>query len=240
MRVFITACPSFNMKLIIRRYQVFVIIILILLSVNINIISQETVIIFHPEHVKSVYRAALTFDDGPYPGYTEKLLEILDYENIKATFFLVGKRIAEYPELARLICSKGHEIGNHTYNHLNLTRLSRDEIFSELNTTREIIRQSCNFDTELARPPGGQINARTKNIMREAGYKTVMWTILPGDHIPGKPVTDIVAKVTANVNNNDIILMHMGQEHTLKALPVIIKQLKLKKIEFVKVSELEH
>lgn len=121
-----------RINLVVHRYEAILLILVIVMTGSINIVSTTTEHIF-PLYQRYPYCVALTFDDGPYPGYTEKLLQVLEQKKVCATFFLIGRHVEKYPELANLILSKGNEIANHTYSHPNLTKLSNMEIISENN-----------------------------------------------------------------------------------------------------------
>src|SRR5437660_12533665 len=124
---------------------------------------------------------ALTFDDGPNPAITPKLLDLLDRHNAKATFFLIGRYVRECPELVKETVARGHLVGNHTETHPNLFRLSRREIRIELRLCHDAISNALGSPPKWFRPPFGFRNPWVVPSARELGYRTVMWTLLPGD-----------------------------------------------------------
>lgn len=182
-------------------------------------------------------RIALTFDDGPHPEYTYKLLNILENNNVKATFFVVGKMVKKYPFLLNEIYKKGNEIGSHTYNHPILTTLSTNLIIKELELSRIEIKNICGINVDLFRPPSGRYNNDVINIAKVRGFKTILWSISSGDY--GCEDSNLIkSKVLGNPSNGDIVLMHSGIDATIKAIPEIIRTLKERNFEFKTVSEL--
>ncbi len=223
--------------LTIRRYELILVIIIFILTGSVIIVSKGTE---EPNYLNHRYPhyVALTFDDGPYPVYTEKLLDILENENVSATFFVIGRHVKKYPELAKLIIIKKHEIGGHTYNHKNITKLEESDLFLELENTRKAIEESTGINTYLFRPPGGKFNTKTIKFVSRLGYSTVLWTVLPKDHKPHKTSKEITKYIVENTSPGDIILLHLGRKPTLDALPEIIWKLRLKGYKFVTISEL--
>src|SRR5262249_10955595 len=124
---------------------------------------------------------ALTFDDGPHPVMTERLLKVLHDEHVPGTFFIVGKMGDRYPDLVRTISEQGHEVANHTYNHPNLARTSDDAVINELQRTRALIHRLTGQEGILFRPPGGDYSRQTVKITANAGYKMVLWSVLTDD-----------------------------------------------------------
>lgn len=180
---------------------------------------------------------ALTFDDGPHLKYTNKLLDILDENNVKATFFVVGKMVKRYPFLLKEIYTRGHEIGSHSYNHPILTNLSRESVIRELELSRIEMKNACGIDVSLFRPPFGRYNNEVISIANARGFKTILWSINSGDY--GCDDSKLIEnRVINNPSNGDIVLMHSGVDATIKALPEIIKILKQKNFEFKTVSEI--
>ncbi len=182
-------------------------------------------------------RIALTFDDGPHAGYTERILKILQDAGIRATFFVVGDRVVRYPELLRQEISRGHEIGNHTYRHRNLRTLSNLEIVTELEQNRDLIRQVGQVETTIFRPPGGQYDDRVLRLAAALNYRTILWSSAPADHT-SPPAELIEDRILGRVGNGVIILCHDGIEGTIAALPRVIASVRAGGYEFVTVSEL--
>jgi peptidoglycan/xylan/chitin deacetylase (PgdA/CDA1 family) len=226
-----------RIKLVVHRYEVILLFLTLILTGSINIVSTTTEYVF-PPYQRYPYCAALTFDDGPYPAYTEKLVKLLEDKNVRATFFLIGSHVKEYPDLTNLILSKGHEIANHTYGHPNLTMLTDKEVLSELNRTRKIIKDTAGIDTYLFRPPGGRINSRIVEVAKKNRYEVTLWTVLPRDHETYILKDVIVKRVIDGTKNCGIVCLHEGSQKTIDALNEIIDGLRAKGYRFVTVSQL--
>lgn len=188
-------------------------------------------------HVVPSRRIALTFDDGPHPGWTPRLLSVLKSLNIKATFFLVGKQAAKFPDLVRDIAAGGHDIGNHTYNHRKLTYISKAAQQHEISNCGEMIRDITGKAPHLFRPPGGHYNIQVGRMATALGYRVILWTDNSGDYSsPGVKV--IERRVIGRARNGGIVLCHDGIEQTLEALPVIVNTLRKRGYHFVTVDEM--
>jgi peptidoglycan/xylan/chitin deacetylase (PgdA/CDA1 family) len=182
--------------------------------------------------------AALTFDDGPHPEYTERLLAILKDENVQATFFVVGKQVERHPELAQRIFQEGHELANHTFNHPDLRRLSPQAVQEELEKTEAVVASITEQHMRFFRPPGGQYNREVQETAADLGYAMALWTVLPQDH--ARPESQVILdRVLKGISNNGVILLHSGVENTLAALPEMIRDLKAQGYQFVTLSQME-
>ncbi|TMQ91696.1 polysaccharide deacetylase family protein [Actinomadura soli] len=179
---------------------------------------------------------ALTFDDGPAAS-TGELLDILAARRVKATFFLIGKNVAEYPELVRREHEAGHEIADHSYSHANLGRASKKKIVSELTRTQDAIRQASGVTPTMLRPPYGSTSRRLSEITREMGLAQVLWTVDPQDW-DSRDTEDVERRVLAAAKPGYIVLMHDIHRTTVKAVPKIIDRLAAEGYVFVTVSEL--
>jgi len=126
-------------------------------------------------------KLAITFDDGPNPTITPRLLDLLDRYNAKATFFLIGRYVRKCPELVKETVARGHLVGNHTETHPNLFRLTPREIRIELRLCHDAISHALGSPPKWFRPPFGMRNPWVIPVARELGYRTVMWTLIPGD-----------------------------------------------------------
>lgn len=191
-------------------------------------------------------KIALTFDDGPNEPYTSELLDILKKCNVKATFFVLGKNVERYPDIARRIIKEGHVIGNHTYDHPYLLVQSKSHIKYEIQEAEQAIVAATNIRPHLFRSPYGVDNSWIYHIAREFGYVTIEWSVT--GHNGGKeiPPDEIIKKILSEVKNGSIILLHDGdrlvrgadRRNIVKALPFIIESLQKKGYQFVTVSEL--
>lgn len=183
-------------------------------------------------------RIALTFDDGPHPVYTDAILKILEQEGAKATFFVVGKQVKIFPELLLEIAHSGNEIGNHTYNHYNLTQLDAVQVNYEIKTNEELIQRITGLTPRFFRPPGGHYNYRVVEAAKENGEDMALWSIHTND--TDRPTSAyIYQRVMRNVEDRSVILLHSGVKQTLTALPDLIRELKKKGFRLVTLSELD-
>ncbi|OGF45418.1 MAG: hypothetical protein A2452_02295 [Candidatus Firestonebacteria bacterium RIFOXYC2_FULL_39_67] len=180
---------------------------------------------------------ALTFDDGPHPEFTLKLLEILDKNDVKATFFVVGKQIKKYPEFLREIQKRGHEIGNHTFNHPLLTTLDRTGVINELELNKIEIKKETGMEVNIFRPPSGRYDEKVLEAALSKGFIPVLWSVSGSDYGSTDPKV-VMNNVLSAVRNGDIILLHSGVEATLKALPEIIAEIKKRCFEFKTVTQM--
>lgn len=178
-------------------------------------------------------KIALTFDDGPHPVYTEQMLEVLEEADVPATFFLLGQNIEGREELVREIAEKGHLIGNHTFHHVQITGLSKEQACQEIEETSDLIEELTGKGTEYVRPPFGTWN---EGLESNLNLIPVMWTIDTLDWTT-QNVDTIVEHVVKNAEDNDIILMHDSYKSTVQAVERIIELLKAEGFEFVTVDE---
>ncbi len=184
-----------------------------------------------------VRAVALTFDDGPHPLYTLKLLAILKRYHVKATFFVVGKMAKRYPDLVRAEERAGHLVANHTYDHLNLTKLKPDQILAQWQENNALLKSIIGKDIKFCRPPGGDYNASVIAAAEQSGLTTVLWTDDPGDYAnPGN--NTIERRVLGWIRNGGIILLHDGIQETLDVLPQIIEHLQRNRFKFQTVEEM--
>lgn len=181
---------------------------------------------------------AMTFDDGPHPSLTPRLLDILKERNIKCTFFLIGKQVRMYPQIVRRMIAEGHEIGNHTWTHCSLTSRSDDQIRKELQQSADAVREVAGVMPQLIRPPYGAINQRVKELMfAEFGYTTIMWSVDPQDwRRPG--VAAVTSRLVNGARPGAIMLAHDIHPPTITAMPAMFDQLIAQGYQFVTVSQL--
>ena len=183
---------------------------------------------------------ALTFDDGPHPQYTQEILDILGEYGVHATFFVIGENAERHPELVEAEEAAGHEIGNHTYSHRDLCKLTDEEIRSEIDGAERILYEDQEIRTRLLRPPGGNVGPGVCRIAAERDYTVVCWSVDTRDWAH-TPTDKIVQNVLSSVKEGDIILFHdyvVGDSPTPAALRLIIPKLLDEGYRFVTVSEL--
>jgi peptidoglycan/xylan/chitin deacetylase (PgdA/CDA1 family) len=183
---------------------------------------------------------ALTFDDGPWPVYTERILGVLEAEDVHATFYVLGTNVKRDPELLRRAVAEGHEIGNHSWSHKHLTRATPAVLRSEIDKNQKRVQSIGGVLPTTFRPPYGEINGKVRDEARRQRLTVVKWTVDSNDY--KKPGTKkMVKQVVSATRPGSIILMHDGggdRVQTARALPFIIRELRKKGYEFVTVSEL--
>ena len=183
---------------------------------------------------------ALTFDDGPAQGYTEAVLGVLRHYHVLATFFMLGIWVQRYPDLARAVVADGDAIGDHTWNHLDLTQLTASQIRQQLANTRSIIQKVTGVTSYLFRPPYEAFNRQVLNIAHALKLSTILWNVDPRDWArPG--VSAIVNNILTNTHNGSIILMHDGggdRSQTVKALATVIERLQKRGFTFVTIPQI--
>lgn len=186
---------------------------------------------------------ALTFDDGPSPD-TLEILEILKAENIKATFFLIGSRVEEYPKIAEQIALEGHEIGNHSYSHPIFLFCRADKTRRELEKTQKIIREVTGVAPKLARPPCGVRTPAYFAAAKRLDLQTIQWSDAAFDW-KNISARQIAQNVLDTVQGNSIVLLHDGdsagksdRRATVEAIRLILKGLKEKKLKVAPLTEM--
>jgi peptidoglycan/xylan/chitin deacetylase (PgdA/CDA1 family) len=181
---------------------------------------------------------AMTFDDGPHPQNTPRLLDMLRARNIKATFYVIGQNVDRHPHIARRIVAEGHEIGNHTYTHRNLTTLGSDSVRSEMSKTQAAIVRAAGVKPRTMRPPYGALRTEQRNtIFSEFGYPTIMWSVDPQDwKRPGPSV--VTSRILSKSGNGSIILAHDLHKPTVDAMPRTLDGLLSRGLKFITVSQM--
>lgn len=178
-------------------------------------------------------RIALTFDDGPGP-YTECLLDGLKERGVKASFFLIGRSVKEYPEAVKRMEEEGHLIGNHTYNHVKLKGLSPEETRREIQKTDEAVYEITGKHVAYLRPPFGEWE---EDLELTYPVLPVMWTVDPLDWTT-ENVEEIVDRVVTQAGENDMILLHDCYDSSVEAALQIVDRLLAEGFDFVRVDEL--
>lgn len=178
-------------------------------------------------------RIALTFDDGPGP-YTECLLDGLKERGVKASFFLIGRSVKEYPEAVKRMEEEGHLIGNHTYSHVKLKGLSPEETRREIQKTDEAVYEITGKHVAYLRPPFGEWE---EDLELTYPVLPVMWTVDPLDWTT-ENVEEIVDRVVTQAGENDMILLHDCYDSSVEAALQIVDRLLAEGFDFVRVDEL--
>lgn len=183
---------------------------------------------------KEKKKVALTFDDGPHPVYTPQMLDVLKEKGVKATFFLLGEQVEKYPEIVKRMSEEGHLIGNHSYKHEQLSKLSSVQACTQVNRTNELIYSITGEYPEYLRPPFGDWK---EHLDCEVNMIEVLWDVDTLDWF-SKNKDKIIKKVVTNVEEGDIILMHDSYESTVDAVTEVIDLLQKEGYEFVTVDKL--
>lgn len=168
-------------------------------------------------------KVALTFDDGPDPVITGKIVDTLARYQAKATFFFIGWRATSYSDVAKKVARAGHDIGNHSYSHKDLKEIDLEEAREEIRKAQNAIKSATGVTPKWFRPPYGSYNDDIRAIAKEEGASIVLWNLTPDDwKNPGEAV--IRKRVTSSVKDGSIVLLHV-KEQTLKSLPRLIEEL---------------
>ncbi|MCL1996643.1 MAG: polysaccharide deacetylase family protein [Defluviitaleaceae bacterium] len=179
---------------------------------------------------------ALTFDDGP-GRYTDAILDVLYEHNVKATFFVLGHAVQKSPDTFLRTVEHGHEIGNHTWFHENLPKLTPSGVFETMRRTADLIEQLTDKFPATMRPPFGIFGTREQVIMEELGYSMILWSLDPRDW-ELRNSQQIYDYVMENVRCGDIILLHDIHESTYKAVAKLVPSLIEKGFDLVTVEQL--
>jgi peptidoglycan/xylan/chitin deacetylase (PgdA/CDA1 family) len=201
---------------------------------------KSTFVLNAPSSKKEV---ALTFDDAPDGEFTPKILDVLKREGVKATFFVVGNRIEAHPDIMRRIVAEGHAIGNHSYNHANLPKLTDAEFRQQIRKTDELIRHYTGYVPTIVRPPYGAISEEQIKWLKSQNKIVINWNV---DSLDWKSLDakTVEANVLAHVFPGSIILQHSGGgtgedlTGTVEALPNIIKHLRENGLKMVTIPQL--
>ena len=203
-----------------------------------NFVSEQ--IVFYHSVKTDSKKIAITFDDGPHPYLTEEIMSILDEYHVKATFFMVGINVINYPDVAKKVIDAGHEVGNHTFSHNHLNTLNEKMLSEELGRCEDALEELCEYRPHLFRPPEGAINTYIQHCSDNGDYRLILWSIDTRDwerKDPGK----IVETVLSKIQPGDIILMHdyIGRHSkTPEALRLLLPELISRGYEPVTVSRL--
>lgn len=189
--------------------------------------------------------AALTFDDGPNASYTTQILDTLKRYRIKAVFFLLGKNVEYYPSIARRIKKEGHLIGNHSYSHSHLTRLSKKKVLWQIERAERAYKEVLGVRPQFFRPPYGEYNKTQEELIKAKGYALIGWGPCAQDW--KNPNAAVIARrIISQTRNSSIILLHDGANirhnesrlNTVHALPIIIEGLKKRGFGLVRLDRI--
>jgi peptidoglycan/xylan/chitin deacetylase (PgdA/CDA1 family) len=182
----------------------------------------------------------LTFDDGPTPEITERVLEILDKNQIKATFFCIGDNVRKYPEIVQKIISQQHSVGNHTYSHLKGWKTTTKTYISNTEACEIKLHSLYKIrNSKLFRPPYGKITPWQSYKLRKLGYKIIMWDVLSKDYDASISAEKCYENVIENGTSGSIIVFHdsnKAKKNLLNSLEKTIENLKSRGFKFEKIA----
>lgn len=181
---------------------------------------------------------SITFDDGPNPDFTPKVLSLLKGHKAKATFFLIGKNAEKHPEIVRQIIDEGHTIGNHSYSHSkNFGFFSSEKVATELNQTNTILKEITGKDIKMFRPPFGVTNPNIKKTLKNTGHFSIGWSKRSLD-TTNLSDEKILKRITSNLKRGDIILLHDSSSKSVAVLEQLLLTLQPHKLQSVPVDRL--
>ena len=188
---------------------------------------------------------ALTYDDGPYPPFTQELVAVLEEKQVKATFFVVGNNAAKFPDIVKLAASKGHEIALHAGEHKDFLKLNSSELAGNISSGKKVLEELTGKPVKYMRPPHGFRDWAVMEEASKAGLTVANWSVIPRDWTnPG--AKEIADRVCKDVFPGAIVLLHDGdapaqkasRSQTVEATSLIIDRLREQGYNFVTVSEL--
>jgi len=183
-------------------------------------------------------QVSITFDDGPHPEFTPKVLELLREYNVKASFFCIGENIEKHPELFQRIINEGHTIGNHTYSHSNgIGFMKTSNLILEMQQTNALIKKISGLEAKLFRPPFGVTNPRIKRAVRTVGLQSIAWSIRSLD-TTSKSKESILNSISKRLTKGDVVLLHDTSDKSVEILEQLLLFLKHNKMEAVTVATL--
>ena len=196
-------------------------------------------VVYH-SHPNDRMEIALSFDDGPHPRLTPRILAILEEYGIKATFFMVGENVGYYTDAARAVAEAGHEIANHTFSHRRFGHMDREDLLREITACEEALSSITETPVRFVRPPEGEMSDAVRQVVGELDYRVILWDVDTRDwaHTPPEAITK---HILDTVRAGDIILMHdfIGYNSpTPEALQQVIPALLERGYRFVTVGEL--
>ena len=186
---------------------------------------------------RSDNKIAISFDAAWGGDKTRRILDILDQYEVKTTFFIVDIWTQRFPELVKEIVARGHEIGNHSTTHPQMSKLNESKILSELQTMSDNAQALTGVRPTLFRPPYGDYNNAVVRTARAAGYEVVQWSVDSLDW-KNKGTEDLVRRATRNVQSGDIVLFHNDSKYIVEALPAILEHYRQQGLSVVPVSQL--
>ena len=225
-----------EIKILSLTFMIFVLII----SISTTSYAKDDEEVFIKNGSREKKLIALTFDDGPHPKETDKVLDVLNKYNIKATFFIAGKHAKWYTNPLIRASKEGHEIGNHTFNHPDISNLSLSQIEEEIVKCEDTLVEITGKKPTLFRPPYGSYKrSDLEEVAKKHDYKIILWTTIDARDWENPPASTISSTIINKAKNGDIILLHdYATNNTVEALDRIIPAMQKRGFQFVTVSEL--
>lgn len=191
---------------------------------------------------------AITFDDGPHPIWTPAILDVLAEHEVPAAFFMVGAHVEKYPDVANRVVQEGHEVGNHTFDHVNIPSTRLSLLSAQMLKTTMVIMDITGQYPKYLRPPRGMYDSRVRRLAELLGQPIVLWTISAQDWRPGANSGTIERRIVQQVRPGDILLFHdsgalisaegASRLATVQSLPAIIAGIREKGLQIVTLEQL--
>jgi peptidoglycan/xylan/chitin deacetylase (PgdA/CDA1 family) len=241
----ITSFPSLSRWLTGARNRLFYGTLILTVLLGVGFFGAEAATIWCGSATE--HEVALTFDDGPSPVYTEQILGLLKKYNAKATFFVLGRKVEQYPKIIKTMLEEGHEVGNHTYDHPHLNQTAKPKCEQELERTdMDLDLLGCGDKPDLVRPPYSAYDKQLTSYLTHTNRALVLWSLDSGDW-KGLDAKTIEHNVLDRVKNGSIIVFHDSDEKdqadrrpTVEALKVILPALQARGYRLVTVSEMSN
>ena len=204
-------------------------------AITTSAVNEKYLPIYHVQTEEN--KVALTMNCAWNADDIDEILEILEKNNVKITFFMVGDWIEKYPEAVKKIYDAGHEIGTHSDTHPHVNNLSYEENIEEIENSNDKIEKITGNRTNLYRTPYGEYNQTVIKAAQDKGYYTIQWSLDTLDYT-GLTGEEMWNRIKDKMDSGDIILMHNGTKHTADSLDKILKNIKEKNLQVVKISDL--
>lgn len=235
------------MILTVKRKTILAIVLVVFAAVCLSLMffgANDVAAVLNPQRKIPIYNVrtdaqnvALSFDAAWGADKTRKIMDILDSYGYKGTFFLVGFWIDKFPEMVKEIADRGFLIGNHSINHLHMSRLSKAEVKEEIEGVNKKIKELTGQDVKYFRAPFGEYNNTVVETVEELGMQCIQWDV---DSLDWKGLSggEIASRIVPKAKSGSIILCHNNSDHILDALPIVLEGLKNKGLTPVKMNEL--
>jgi peptidoglycan/xylan/chitin deacetylase (PgdA/CDA1 family) len=179
----------------------------------------------------------LTFDDGPHPEHTPRVLEALKQLGVRATFFVIGRHAERYPDLVRRLSAEGHDVGNHSFSHTEPSQTSARQLFDDVSRSRELLTSLLGRAPRLVRPPKGKLTVAKLWGLWRSRQTVVLWNVDPKDYAC-RSADEVAAWFTSHpLTGGDLVLLHDNHPHAAAVLPGLIADVRRRGLRFVTVSE---